>query len=248
MSQPHPLPLAPPQQTLLVSEAPLSCHCFGFVRLLHTRVFGCFLPFSHPLLVLPPSHATAVTEDDDDKKPASGHQENPSEGGRKTSIADLDNLFGPVQSSKPGEEADESKWVSFSDESPERPLPLQDPAPPLPTSPPPDSPPRLRPSPQEASDSPASPPPTTTDALARSIPPPLVLSEEGKKGPEASALREDAAESTASPKEFTQGPRATPPPPPPPTYRAVVSSPGPCSGTGTGSGECSYSYSQLCIS
>ncbi|KAG5850655.1 hypothetical protein ANANG_G00084760 [Anguilla anguilla] len=72
---------------------------------------------------------------------------------------------------------------------------------------------------------------------ARSIPPPLVLGEEDKQGPEASALREDPAESTASPKEHAQGPRATPPPPPPPTYRAVVSSPGPCSGTGPGSGS-----------
>ncbi|KAJ8279084.1 hypothetical protein COCON_G00061500 [Conger conger] len=197
------------------------------------------VPATPPPSGSPSADSSVVSQDEDDKKAVSSPQDNPSEGGRKTSIADLDNLFGPVRSSELGEEANDSKWVHFSDESPERPLPPQDPAPPLPTSPPPDSPPRLPRGPpaEEASDCPTSPPPT--DTSARSVPPPLVLAEEEKKNPEASAPREDLAESTASPKDFTQGPRATPPPPPPPTYRAVVSSPGPCSGTGTSSGASS---------
>ncbi|XP_064188033.1 SH3-containing GRB2-like protein 3-interacting protein 1 isoform X2 [Anguilla rostrata] len=196
------------------------------------------VPATPPPCGSPPADSSVVSQDEDGNEPASGPQEHPSEGGRKASIADLDNIFGPVQGGKPEEEAAENKWVCFSDESPEKPLPPQDAAPPLPTHPPPDSPPRLPPGPppEEASHSPASPPPPT-DASARSIPPPLVLGEEDKQGPEASAPREDPAESTASPKEHAQGPRATPPPPPPPTYRAVVSSPGPCSGTGPGSGS-----------
>uniref|UniRef100_A0A8C9V332 SH3GL interacting endocytic adaptor 1 n=1 Tax=Scleropages formosus TaxID=113540 RepID=A0A8C9V332_SCLFO len=71
------------------------------------------------------------------------------------------------------------------------------------------------------------------------VPPPLVLNEDDKRGCETLPLKDDLPESTASPKEFGPSPRATPPPPPPPTYRAVVSSPGPCSGTGSGSGSSS---------
>ncbi|KAI1892124.1 hypothetical protein AGOR_G00150730 [Albula goreensis] len=186
--------------------------------------------------------STAASQDDGDNQPPSGPQDGSSEGGRKTSIVDLDNIFGPAPTPRPGEESVENKWVSFSDESPERPPPPQDPAPapPLPTVPPPDSPPCVPPGPppEEAADSPTSPPPPA-ETSTRTVPPPLVLSEEDKRGVESSAPRDDQAESSASPKELTPGPRATPPPPPPPTYRAIVSSPGPCSAPGTGSGSSS---------
>ncbi|XP_063057891.1 SH3-containing GRB2-like protein 3-interacting protein 1 isoform X2 [Engraulis encrasicolus] len=263
------------------------------------------------------------------------------EGPRKPSIADLDNIFGPEDGSKPGEdEADQ--WVCFTDESPDRPPPPEEtppplpksppppdePAPPLPTSAPPvpdtsslpplptspppaedpkplspppvpsppketvpplplaqtppkdtasalppppeepapppppappedvasplSSPPPLLPPPASAETAPlksppgplpmepfpepgagaealASPPAFSTEAAAaRTIPPPLVLSEEDLKGLDGNQQKDDTAESIASPKDVSQGSRATPPPPPPPTYRAVVSSPGPC--------------------
>ncbi|XP_037390801.1 SH3-containing GRB2-like protein 3-interacting protein 1 isoform X16 [Pygocentrus nattereri] len=76
-------------------------------------------------------------------------------------------------------------------------------------------------------------PPSTLETNARTIPPPLILNQE-EKSPEEVHPKDDPNESSASPKETGQGPRSTPPPPPPPTYRAVVSSPGPVSGTGSG--------------
>ncbi|CAB1323933.1 unnamed protein product [Coregonus sp. 'balchen'] len=58
--------------------------------------------------------------------------------GRKTSIPNLDNIFGPAEPSAFGEESAD-KWVCFSEESAasERPPLPKDPAQPLPTSPPP---------------------------------------------------------------------------------------------------------------
>ncbi|XP_056605830.1 SH3-containing GRB2-like protein 3-interacting protein 1 isoform X9 [Triplophysa dalaica] len=70
---------------------------------------------------------------------------------QRPSIADLDNIFGPEDSSNPGQDAGD-QWVCFHDESPEKrppqeaetapalpfsPLPPSEPAPPLPKSPPP---------------------------------------------------------------------------------------------------------------
>ncbi|KAK3574747.1 hypothetical protein QTP86_017526, partial [Hemibagrus guttatus] len=54
----------------------------------------------------------------------------------KPSIADLDNIFGPADSSTPGDSAAD-KWVCFNDEAPQRPPIPEEPAPPLPKSPPP---------------------------------------------------------------------------------------------------------------
>lgn len=54
---------------------------------------------------------------------------------RKPSIADLDNIFGPEQAPPAGEDKGDA-WVCFSEESVDR-LQTQDPAPLLPTSPPP---------------------------------------------------------------------------------------------------------------
>ncbi|XP_058891074.1 SH3-containing GRB2-like protein 3-interacting protein 1 isoform X2 [Acipenser ruthenus] len=115
------------------------------------------------------------------------------------------------------------------------PVPALAPAPPVvypkdkPVSPPPV--PLIPPMPSETKA--ASPPAEPT----RNIPPPLNLN--GKRSSDLHPGKDHAVESTASPKEFGQGPRATPPPPPPPTYRTVVSSPGPCPGAGTGSGSSS---------
>ncbi|XP_035279261.1 SH3-containing GRB2-like protein 3-interacting protein 1 isoform X3 [Anguilla anguilla] len=116
--------------------------------------------------------------------------------------------------------------------------PPQAPAPPLPTSPPLETTCEVAPG-TPLMQSPDSPCSLSSPAvmLARTIPPPLILTKEDRRSPEASALAQ--AESMASPKDLTLGPRATPPPPPPPTYRAVVSSPGPCSAPATSSGSSS---------
>uniref|UniRef100_A0A672LMZ2 SH3GL interacting endocytic adaptor 1 n=1 Tax=Sinocyclocheilus grahami TaxID=75366 RepID=A0A672LMZ2_SINGR len=157
---------------------------------------------------------------------------------QRPSIADLDNLFGPEDSPKPGQDV-EDKWVCFNDESPQRPPPLSvgEPAPPLPSSPPPPA--------EPAPPLPKSPPPSEepnpplpkSPTSERTVPPPLVLNQEDKKSPEETSSKEDPSENSASPKETGQGPCSTPPPPPPPTYRAVVTSPGPIPPAGTSGNE-----------
>ncbi|XP_056233758.1 SH3-containing GRB2-like protein 3-interacting protein 1 isoform X4 [Seriola aureovittata] len=110
------------------------------------------------------------------------------------------------------------------------------------SSPPPVDPPASVPpaSVPKASTPPAVTPPSEESAT-RSVPPPLVLSqEEQPKNTDATQPKEDIGETVSSPKDASQGSRTTPPPPPPPTYRAVVSSPGPTSGAGgTNSGSSS---------
>ncbi|KAF5903179.1 SH3-containing GRB2-like protein 3-interacting protein 1 isoform X7, partial [Clarias magur] len=54
----------------------------------------------------------------------------------KPSIADLDTIFGPADSTNPADSAAD-KWVCFTDESPQRPPLPEEPPPPLPKSPPP---------------------------------------------------------------------------------------------------------------
>ncbi|XP_077641433.1 SH3-containing GRB2-like protein 3-interacting protein 1 isoform X3 [Lonchura striata] len=124
------------------------------------------------------------------------------------SINDLDSIFGPVPSPKSAAATAEDKWVNFSDQSPENAAPELSPRPKAPSP---------------AAGGPAEPP--------RPLPSPLVLQDAPKKLPEHPHLQDDSAEPVASPKDFGPGQRATPPPPPPPTYRAVVSSPGPASGS-----------------
>uniref|UniRef100_H3AZ96 SH3GL interacting endocytic adaptor 1 n=1 Tax=Latimeria chalumnae TaxID=7897 RepID=H3AZ96_LATCH len=140
-------------------------------------------------------------------------------GDQLPSISDLDSIFGPVLSPKSVAVESENKWVSFSDQATERVTP------PL-TS-------------REKLPSPPVPSESRTDTLpveaSRSIPSPLNLEEVQKKTSEQSLIKDDSVESAASPKDLGLGQRATPPPPPPPTYRTVVSSPGPSSGSGTGS-------------
>ncbi|XP_074121813.1 SH3-containing GRB2-like protein 3-interacting protein 1 isoform X3 [Sminthopsis crassicaudata] len=139
-------------------------------------------------------------------------------GDKLPSISDLDSIFGPVLSPKSVVVNTEEKWVNFSDASPERVTPELTSrekvgSPPLGSDNP--------------SDSPAVEPP-------RSIPSPLDLEEVQKKFSEQTLGKDENLETVASPKDFGLGQRATPPPPPPPTYRTVVSSPGPSSGSGTG--------------
>ncbi|XP_051855445.1 SH3-containing GRB2-like protein 3-interacting protein 1 isoform X4 [Antechinus flavipes] len=139
-------------------------------------------------------------------------------GDKLPSISDLDSIFGPVLSPKSVVVNTEEKWVNFSDASPERVTPELTSrekvgSPPLGS--------------ENPSDSPAVEPP-------RSIPSPLDLEEVQKKFSEQTLGKDENLETVASPKDFGLGQRATPPPPPPPTYRTVVSSPGPSSGSGTG--------------
>ncbi|XP_044884841.1 SH3-containing GRB2-like protein 3-interacting protein 1 isoform X3 [Mauremys mutica] len=141
------------------------------------------------------------------------------------SINDLDSIFGPVLSPKSIAVNAEDKWVNFSDQSPENvtaELTSREKV----VSPP------------VASEIPAESPAVET---SRNVPSPLNLEEVQKKISEQTHVKDDNLETTASPKDFGLGQRATPPPPPPPTYRTVVSSPGPSpiSGTGSTSGSSS---------
>ncbi|XP_050933126.1 SH3-containing GRB2-like protein 3-interacting protein 1 isoform X2 [Lates calcarifer] len=102
--------------------------------------------------------------------------------GRKPSIADLDNIFGPEQAPSAGEDTGDT-WVCFSEGSPTRPPLPKDPAPPLPSSPPPPE--------EPAPPLPASPPPPESPAppLPTSPPPqedsapPLLTSPPPKQDP-----------------------------------------------------------------
>ncbi|XP_039341368.1 SH3-containing GRB2-like protein 3-interacting protein 1 isoform X13 [Mauremys reevesii] len=141
------------------------------------------------------------------------------------SINDLDSIFGPVLSPRSIAVNAEDKWVNFSDQSPENvtaELTSREKV----VSPP------------VASEIPAESPAVET---SRNVPSPLNLEEVQKKISEQTHVKDDNLETTASPKDFGLGQRATPPPPPPPTYRTVVSSPGPSpiSGTGSTSGSSS---------
>ncbi|XP_037682904.1 SH3-containing GRB2-like protein 3-interacting protein 1 isoform X6 [Choloepus didactylus] len=155
------------------------------------------------------------------------------------SINDLDSIFGPVLSPKSVAVNAEEKWVHFSDTSPEHPTPELTPrekvvSPPAASDSPADSP----------APGPAGPPPlpgpSGPPGPPRHVPSPLNLEEVQKKVAEQTFIKDDYLETISSPKDFGLGQRATPPPPPPPTYRTVVSSPGPGSGsTGTASGASS---------
>ncbi|CAB1417326.1 unnamed protein product, partial [Pleuronectes platessa] len=65
---------------------------------------------------------------------------------------------------------------------------------------------------------------------------PLVLGGAGgKRTPEGAYLRDDIPDFVGSPRELTPSFRGTPPPLPPTTYRSIMSSPGPYSGSGPSS-------------
>ncbi|XP_040896060.1 SH3-containing GRB2-like protein 3-interacting protein 1 isoform X2 [Toxotes jaculatrix] len=152
----------------------------------------------------------------------------------------------PLPTSPPPAEEPAAPTVSSGPPTPEDRNPLT-----LATSPPPaqlkelaSSPPTSSPPPLDspANIAPASAPKATTppavtppseEPATHSVLPPLVLShEEQPKSTDSTQPKEDVGETASSPKDAN---RSTPPPPPPPTYRAVVSSPGPTSGTNSGS-------------
>uniref|UniRef100_A0A8C1KVZ1 SH3GL interacting endocytic adaptor 1a n=1 Tax=Cyprinus carpio TaxID=7962 RepID=A0A8C1KVZ1_CYPCA len=142
----------------------------------------------------PPPIESAATELTD------GHKE--VETLQRPSITDLDNIFGPEDSSKPGEDVGD-KWVCFNDESPKRPpLPSEgEPAPPLPSSPPPPA--------EPAPPLPKSPPPSEepNPPLPKSPPTPaeMALSPPSIKSPKDSL--------PPVPKDTTPSPPTVPPPP-----------------------------------
>ncbi|XP_036034195.1 SH3-containing GRB2-like protein 3-interacting protein 1 isoform X4 [Onychomys torridus] len=149
------------------------------------------------------------------------------------SISDLDSIFGPVLSPKSVAVNTEEKWVHFSDASPEHVTPELTPrekvvTPPAASDISADSPTPGPPGPPGSAGPPGPPGP-------RNVPSPLNLEEVQKKVAEQPFIKDDYLETISSPKECGLGQRATPPPPPPPTYRTVVSSPGPGSGSGASS-------------
>ncbi|XP_062854125.1 SH3-containing GRB2-like protein 3-interacting protein 1 isoform X2 [Trichomycterus rosablanca] len=77
------------------------------------------VPTAPPQINSPSSDTTEEIEENDSGKPS------------RPSIADLDNIFGPEDSTVPGDPASD-KWVCFGDVSPERLPPPEEPAPPLP--------------------------------------------------------------------------------------------------------------------
>ncbi|XP_048833519.1 SH3-containing GRB2-like protein 3-interacting protein 1 isoform X3 [Brienomyrus brachyistius] len=137
----------------------------------------------------------------------------------KPSFADLDSIFGPVKAPEPMEAVVENKWISFSDDSPERLLPLGEQAPPLPQAPPPDSPPRVPATPpqEDKSDRPRSSSPLSVHI----IPPQLENNQGDQKSLGATPGSQNLPGSAASQAE-------------PPT-----SSPELCSGYGPESGSSS---------
>ncbi|AWP04429.1 putative SH3-containing GRB2-like protein 3-interacting protein 1 [Scophthalmus maximus] len=158
---------------------------------------------------------------------------------------DLDDVFGPFDSPRASEDVVSPRWVIFADD---RPPPPDEPAPPPPPdSPPPDTPsstpstPCLSPGPP-----PNEPPPSPPSFSPGPVPPlpaerrspqagvisPLVLGGAGgKRTPEGAYLRDDIPDFVGSPREMTPSFRGTPPPLPPTTYRSIMSSPGPYSGS-----------------
>ncbi|KAI5628257.1 SH3-containing GRB2-like protein 3-interacting protein 1 isoform X8, partial [Silurus asotus] len=94
-----------------------------------------------PLPPLPPKNVptspppSSTTSPDSSVSNADSKAEDISANTNKPSMADLDNIFGPADSLKPGDSAAD-KWVCFNDESTQRPPLPEDPAPPLTKSPP----------------------------------------------------------------------------------------------------------------
>nr|XP_020474013.1 SH3-containing GRB2-like protein 3-interacting protein 1 isoform X2 [Monopterus albus] len=80
--------------------------------------------------------------------------------------------------------------------------------------------------------SPVPPLPAERRSPRAGITSPLVMGGTGgKRTPEAAYLREDISDFVGSPRELTPSFRGTPPPLPPTTYRSIMSSPGPYSGS-----------------
>lgn len=144
-------------------------------------------------------------------------EENSRQTSQRPSITDLDNIFGPEDSPKPGQDTGD-KWVCFSEESPERLPPSEggEPVPPLLLSQPPPAEPALPVPPL-----PKSPPPSEelNPPLPKSPPPPAELA---PSPPSSESQRESPPPVPPVPKDTTPSPPTVPPPPveeapPPPT-------------------------------
>uniref|UniRef100_H3CNB0 MHD domain-containing protein n=1 Tax=Tetraodon nigroviridis TaxID=99883 RepID=H3CNB0_TETNG len=133
---------------------------------------------------------------------------------RGSPAPDLDDVFGPMDSPLGREEAASPRWVTFAED---RPPPPDEPDSPTPTT-------LERPPPDEPA------PPLPPD-FSPSISPPLCLHDDAKRTPEGTFFREDIPDFVGSPRELTPSFRGTPPPLPPTTYRSIMSSPGPLSGS-----------------
>ncbi|XP_056270068.1 SH3-containing GRB2-like protein 3-interacting protein 1 isoform X2 [Pseudoliparis swirei] len=130
-----------------------------------------------------------------------------------SSIADLDNIFGPEEPAPPAGEETSDAWVCFSAESPEEPAPPFPGSPPRPEAAAPTVPPSP-PSPQEpAPPLPVSPPPEEEPA------PPLPTSPTSSEEPAALSAPSsppptpEARHLAASPKELESPPPSSPPTP-----------------------------------
>ncbi|XP_056114816.1 SH3-containing GRB2-like protein 3-interacting protein 1 [Rhinichthys klamathensis goyatoka] len=162
------------------------------------------VPTSPPPIESPATEPTDVQKEEENSRLTS----------QRPSITDLDNIFGPEDSPKPGQDA-EDKWVCFNDASPERLPPSEGgvPAPPLPLSPPPPA--------EPAPPVPKSPPPSEEPnlSLPKSSPPPA---EPAPSPPSSESHRESPPPVPNVPKDTTPSPPTVPPPPveeapPPPT-------------------------------
>ncbi|XP_048055832.1 SH3-containing GRB2-like protein 3-interacting protein 1 isoform X16 [Megalobrama amblycephala] len=158
----------------------------------------------------PPPIESPATEPTDVQK----EEENSRQTSQRPSITDLDNIFGPEDSPKPGQDAGD-KWVCFHEESPERPPPSEEgePVPPLPLSQPPPA--------EPAPPFPKSPSPSEelNPPLPKSPPLPAELA---PSPPSIESQRESPPPVPPVPKDTTPSPPTVPPPPveeapPPPT-------------------------------
>ncbi|XP_076871079.1 SH3-containing GRB2-like protein 3-interacting protein 1 isoform X3 [Brachyhypopomus gauderio] len=156
------------------------------------------------------------------------------DGSDRPSIVDLDNIFGPGDSLKPGD-ITADKWVCFADQSPEKLPPPVEPAPqPLTAAPPPADPPPPLP---KSSPPPEDPPPP----LPKSPPP---HEEPAPPLPTTEPPRETIpTPPTASlPSKETTSPPTVPPPPdeeaPPPPDEAIMPHAESATPISTGEAEC----------
>ncbi|XP_052415355.1 SH3-containing GRB2-like protein 3-interacting protein 1 isoform X14 [Carassius gibelio] len=149
----------------------------------------------------PPPIDSPATEPTDGQK----EEENSGQISQRPSIADLDNIFGPEDSPKPGQDVGD-KWICFNDESHQRPPPLLEgePAPLLPSFPPPPA--------EPAPPLPKSPPPSeeSITPLPKSPPPPA---EPAPSPPSIESPKDSLPPVLPVPKDTSPSPPTVPPPP-----------------------------------
>ncbi|XP_077054813.1 SH3-containing GRB2-like protein 3-interacting protein 1 isoform X20 [Siphateles boraxobius] len=153
------------------------------------------VPTSPPPIESPATEPTDVQKEEENSRPTS----------QRPSITDLDNIFGPEDSPKPGQDA-EDKWVCFNDATPERLPPSEggEPATPLPLCPPPPA--------EPAPPLPKSPPPSEEPnlSLPKSSPPPA---EPAPSPPSSESQMESPSPVPNVPKDTAPSPPTVPPPP-----------------------------------